>query len=173
MKRIPLLIAAITLGSVAYAQQNVPGAHFIENWDFNEDGQVTKEEAVERRGDIFTTFDENDDGILSASDYAAFDEARAADHESMPQGGGMGQGKGMGQGGGMGQGKGMGQGRGMGTGGGQYGRGEGMTMQFNDVNSDGQVSREEFMARTDDWYAMMDKNGDGTITAADFGRGNN
>jgi len=163
MKRIPLLIAAIALGSVAYAQQNVPGAHFIENWDFNEDGQVTKEEAVERRGDIFTTFDENDDGILSASDYAAFDEARAADHESMRQGGGMG----------MGQGKGMGQGHGMGKGGGQYSRGEGMTLKFNDVNGDGQVTREEFMARTDDWYAMMDKNGDGTITADDFGRGNN
>jgi len=46
-------------------------------------------------------------------------------------------------------------------------------MQFNDVNGDGQVSREEFMARTDDWYAMMDKNGDGTITADDFGRSMN
>ena len=158
MKRVPLLIAAIALGSAAFAQQNVPGAHFIENWDSNEDGQVTREEAIERRGDIFTTFDENDDGFLSASDYAAFDEARAADHESMQQGGGMGQGKG------------MGQGRGMGKGGGEYGRGEGMTMQFNDVNGDGQVSRKEFMGRTDDWYAMMDKNGDGTITADDFGR---
>jgi len=153
MKRISLLVAAValgSLGSVAYAQQNVPGAHFIENWDLNEDGQVTKEEAVERRGDIFTTFDENDDGILSASEYAAFDEARAADHESMRQDAG----------------KGMGQGKG----GGQYRRGKGMTMQFNDVNGDGQVTREEFMARTDDWYAMMDKNGDGTITAEDFGR---
>jgi len=149
MKRIPLLIAAIALGTMAYAQKNVPGAHFIENWDFNEDGQVTKAEAVERRGDIFTTFDENDDGTLSASDYTAFDEARAADHETMPQGGGVGKG------------------------GGEYGRGEGMTLQFNDVNGDGQVSREEFMARTDDWFVMMDKNGDGTITADDFGRGMN
>ena len=155
MKRIPLLIAAIALGSVAYAQQNVPGAHFIENWDFNEDGQVTKDEAVERRGDIFITFDENDDGILSATDYAAFDEARDADHEAVQQGDGVEQGKGKGQGSG------------------EYGRGEGMTMQFNDVNSDGKVSREEFMARTNDWFVMMDKNGDGTITVDDFGRGNN
>ena len=155
MKRIPLLIAAIALGTVAYAQQNIPGAHFIENWDFNEDGQVTKAEAVERRGDIFTTFDENDDGILSASDYAAFDEARDADHEAVQQGDDAEQGKGKGQGGG------------------KYGRGQGMALQFNDVNGDGQVSRDEFIDRTDDWFAMMDKNGDGTITADDFGRGNN
>jgi len=155
MKRIPLLIAAIALGTVAYAQQNIPGAHFIENWDFNEDGQVTKAEAVERRGDIFTTFDENDDGILSASDYAAFDEARDADHEAVQQGDDAEQGKGKGQDGG------------------KYGRGQGMALQFNDVNGDGQVSRDEFIDRTDDWFAMMDKNGDGTITADDFGRGNN
>lgn len=42
-----------------------------------------------------------------------------------------------------------------------------------DMDEDGQVSRDEFMARTKDWYAQMDRNGDGILTTADFGRGNN
>ena len=145
MKRILLLTAAIALGSAAYAQQGNPGGHFIENWDMNEDGQVTLAEATEKRGDIFTTFDENDDGVLSTDDYAMFDEARANDHEAMADGG-------------------------MGQGGGQDREGQGMSMEFNDVDGDGQVSRDEFMARTSDWFANMDRNGDGTITTADFGR---
>lgn len=152
MKRILLLTAAIALGTAAYAQQGNPGGHFIENWDTNEDGQVTLIEATERRSDIFLTFDEDDDGFLSSSDYAMFDEARANDRASMKE---------------------AGQGQGRGQGHGQGGEGQGMTMDFNDVNGDGQVSRDEFMARTEDWYAQMDRNGDGTVTTADFGRGNN
>lgn len=150
MKRTLLLTAAIILGTAAYAQQGNPGGHFLEKWDTNEDGQVTLIEATERRGDIFTTFDEDDNGFLSSSDYAMFDEARANDHASMKEAG-QGQGRGKGQG----------------------GEGQGMTMEFNDVNGDGQVSRDEFMARTNDWYVQMDRNGDGTVTKADFGRGNN
>jgi len=152
MKRILLLTAAIALGSAAYAQQGNPGGHFIENWDANEDGQVTLAEATEKRSDIFLTFDEDDNGFLSASDYAMFDEARANDHANMQQGG-----------------QGNGQGRGQGHGG-QDREGQGMSMEFNDVDGDGQVSRDEFMARTPDWYATMDRNGDGIITTADFGR---
>ena len=156
MNRILLLTAAIALGTAAYAQQGNPGSHFIENWDSDEDGQVTLVEATERRGDIFTTFDEDDNGFLSSSDYAMFDEARANDRASMKEAG-------------QGQGRGQGKGRGHRQG----GEGQGMTMDFNDVNGDGQVSRDEFMARTKDWYAQMDRNGDGTVTTADFGRGNN
>lgn len=152
MKHILLLSAAIILGTAAYAQQGNLGGHFIENWDTNEDGQVTLIEATERRGDIFTTFDENDDGFLSSRDYAMFDQARANDRTSMKE---------------AGQGQGRGQGHGQGR------EGQGMTMDFNDVNGDGQVSRDEFMARTKDWYAQMDRNGDGTLTTADFGGGNN
>lgn len=150
MKRTLLLTAAIILGTAAYAQQGNPGGHFLEKWDTNEDGQVTLIEATERRGDIFTTFDEDDNGFLSSSDYAMFDEARANDHASMKEAR-QGQGRGKGQG----------------------GEGQGMTMEFNDVNGDGQVSRDEFMTRTNDWYVQMDRNGDGTVTKADFGRGNN
>jgi len=152
MKHILFLTAAILLGTAAYAQQGSPGSHFIENWDTDEDGQVTLVEATERRSDIFTTFDEDDDGFLSASDYAMFNEARANDRASMKE---------------AGQGQGRGQGHGQGR------EGQGMTMNFNDVNGDGQVSRDEFMTRSNDWYAQMDRNGDGTVTTADFSRGNN
>lgn len=158
MKRILLLTVAIALGSVAAAQQGNPGGNFIEKWDENNDGQVTLIEATERRGDIFMTFDADDDGVLSRSDYALFDGARANEHAAMKQ-----------DGQGQGQGKGQGSGRGRGA----DREGQAMTLEFNDVNGDGQVSREEFLSRTSVWYAQMDRNGDGTVTAADFSRGNN
>jgi Ca2+-binding EF-hand superfamily protein len=46
----------------------------------------------------------------------------------------------------------------------------GMMRGFNDADGDGMVSREEFTSRTADWLAMMDRDGDGQVTAADFGR---
>ncbi len=156
MKHILLLTAAIALGTAAVAQQGNPGGHFLEKWDSDNDGQVTLAEITERRGDIFTTFDEDDDGFLSTSDYVMFDEARANDHASMKAAG-------------QGQGQGKGQGRGKGQGGEE----QAMTLEFNDVDNDGQVSRDEFMARSVDWYTQMDRNGDGTVTKADFSRGNN
>ena len=145
MKRILLLTAAIILGTAAIAQQRNPGVNFIENWDTNGDGQVTFAEASERRSDIFATFDEEDDGVLSASDYAMFEDARSNQHDAMKE---------------AGQGRRRGQGH----------NDQGMTMAFNDVNGDGQVSRDEFMSRSKDWYTQMDRNGDGILTTADFGR---
>ena len=147
MKRILLLTAAIVLGTAVSAQQGNLGGHFFENWDDNADGQVTLAEATTKRGEIFFTFDEDDDGVLSASDYITFNEARDNDHATMKE---------------AGRGQGHGPDR----------ENQGMTMDFNDVNGDGQVSRDEFISRTHDWFAMMDRNDDGTITAADFGRGN-
>jgi Ca2+-binding EF-hand superfamily protein len=144
MKRITLLVAAIALGTAvtAYASgDGQPGMKFLESWDMNEDGQVTLAEATERRGDIFFTFDENEDGILSTADYAMFNEARVASHEDE-----------------------------------QHGQGHprrasvGMEMQFNDVDNDGQVSQEEFLARSADWFNMLDRNSDGIVTSDDFGR---
>lgn len=151
MKRIVILAAALAIGTTAYAANGQPGAHFLESWDMNEDGQVTLEEATERRGDIFYTFDENDDGMLSAQDYTAFDAARAADHEGQEFGmqGGRGNGN-------------SGQGN-------QQRASVGMEMVFNDVDGDGFVSREEFLSRSVDWFALLDKNGDGVVTVEDFG----
>lgn len=144
MKRIALVIAALAVGTATYASGGQPGVHFIESWDSDSDGQVTLAEVTERRGDIFNTFDENDDGTLSAADYVMFDETRAADHE--------------------------GQGQGKGGQGGAKRAAVGMTLDFNDTNQDGAVSRDEFIARTADWFGMIDRNGDGIVTTADFGR---
>lgn len=142
MKRITLLIAAMAIATMANAGNGQPGGHFVENWDGNEDGQVTLEEATERRGDIFVTFDENDDGFISAEEYMAFDEARAADHEGENAGAGKRNGR---------------------------RASVGMELDFNDVDNDGRVSREEFLARTADWFAILDRNGDGVVTTGDFG----
>lgn len=132
------LIAALTLPVAAIAE-NMPGAHFLENWDLNGDGAVTLTEAEQRRGDVFLSFDANDDGFLDAEDYATFDEARANDMAGSENGHGMKRMQ------------------------------EGMTLTFNDSDADGRVSRDEFVTRTKDWIAMMDRNGDATITVQDFG----
>ena len=49
---------------------------------------------------------------------------------------------------------------------------QGMLRAYNDLDGDGLVSRDEFMARVPDWFSMMDRNGDGTVSEEDFGKGN-
>lgn len=176
MKTLPLLTAALLLsGSAAFAQ-DAHGAHFITNWDRNDDGIVTLAEATEKRGDVFTAFDADEDGKLSAGEYDMFDEMRSTDQAAMQaEMGGMGQGGGKGHGKGNGQGQngngGMGQGNGQGK---MNGNPEeaGMMRGFNDTDGDGLVSRDEFMAKTPDWFAKMDRNGDGSVTVDDFGMNN-
>lgn len=148
MTKFTLTATAFSLFATSLlAGQTGPGSHFIENWDLDEDGQVTLSEATERRSDIFVTFDENDDGTLSAAEYDMFDEARANDMKE----------------------NGLGQGRGKGKG--KNSPANGMLREFTDTNSDGVVTRAEFMDSVPAWYARMDKNSDGTVTTDDFGRG--
>jgi len=155
MKYRPLAtLIAILAVTPAFAQENTPGGHFVLNWDADADGSVSLEEATTRRGDIFTTFDSDEDGFLSGQEYDLFDEARATDRAGMQEEMGSGQGTGQGNGHGMG------------------GEEQGMGRAFNDADGDDRVSREEFMARVPDWFAMMDRNGDGGITTSDFGPGN-
>ncbi|UWQ08419.1 hypothetical protein K3X41_02120 [Aliiroseovarius crassostreae] len=179
-------LAALALPAMA---QNQPGSHFIEMWDLNEDGQVTLDEARERRGDIFYTFDSNDDGVLSAEEYEPFDQARAQDMQEhglsggqgmgKGQGQGKGQGKGMGHGQGNGQGNGQGKGQGngqrngsgMGQGMGEHGAARSMERQNADLDGDGLVTREEFLQGLEPWFTRQDRNQDGVITQSDFGRG--
>ena len=184
------LSAAALVFALPVLAQNTPGAHFIENWDADGDGKISLAEATEKRADIFTMFDMDDDNSLSASEYDAFDETRAEDfaNNAQPQAGqGMGQGQGAGQGKNMGNGKqalikgqGMGQnqqGKGMGQGQGR-GNNRGVTLggyvqsmdrSFVDADKDGTVTRAEFEGFSAEWFTTRDRNGDGFITEADFG----
>ncbi len=155
MKTLPLLTAALLLfGTASFAQDAAHGAHFLQNWDLDGDGIVTLAEATEKRNDVFTAFDADEDGKLSSTEYDQFDEMRATDQAQMQEANGMGKGKG----------KGHGKGHGM------FGNEEaGMQRGFNDANGDGFVSREEFMAVTPGWVTKMDRNKDGKISADDFG----
>lgn len=131
-------VAVFTLAGMAWAQ--VPGAHFIETWDLDGDGRVTLAEAEERRGDVFYTFDADENGTLDAEEYAVFDEARANDMASQP---GHGQGA-------------------------MSVVAEGMTMAANDADGDGAVTEAEFLGATQGWIAAIDQTGDGAVTAEDF-----
>lgn len=143
MSKSPLLLALLFAATTASAQQGVPGGHFVENWDLDGDGQVTLAEATERRGDVFVTFDADEDGVLSPEEHDMFDEARATDMAE----------------------NGVGHGRG------KRNPANGMLREVTDANGDGNVSRDEFMGAVPTWFANMDRNGDNVVTTADFGRG--
>lgn len=139
----PALLLALAPFTVT-AQEAVPGGHFIENWDFDGDGTVTLAEAVEKRGEIFYMFDQNENGLLDAPEYDLFDETRAADRAQNADGH---------------------KNRRMDVAEG------GMTREFTDIDGDGLVSAAEFQDSTSDWFARVDRDADGTITSADFGPG--
>lgn len=143
MKSFAIALAAALLAAPAFAQQGNPGAHFVENWDLDGDGRVTVEEATERRSDVFASFDANEDGFLDAEEYGPFDEARAND---MAENGGHGNGQGA------------------------MKAADGMKLEVNDTDKDGKVSRDEFLTNAASWIAGMDRDGDGVVTSADFGR---
>lgn len=163
---ITLAAVMLTLSGAAFAEEGKPGAHFVRMWDQDGNGSVSLEEVQARRGDLFTTFDADEDGKLSPAEMTAFGEMMASEQEDMREdmegmaGGGMGMKHSMGQGGGMGQGM-MGQGM-MGEGGGM--------MMAQDADGDGLISREEFLGGAADGFEMMDRTGDGRIDGDDFGR---
>ncbi len=137
---LSLAIALLT-GAAASAQPVNPGAHFVENWDMNDDGQVTLAEAREKRGDIFYMFDSDENDMLDNAEYDQFDETRQADMDANAGGS-----------------------RGMQM----RGPNKGMMRGFNDANGDGMVSKAEFMEKSEAWFRMVDRNGDGVITEDDF-----
>ena len=177
-----------------------PGENFLYSWDMDEDGYVTLAEARDRRDAVFSAFDADEDGTLSAEEYAMLDTARDHDQgqgqgqgqhqyqqdqgqgpgQGQGQGPGQGQGKGAGQGGGqggngrgMGQGQGGGHGQGMAQGMGQPGgivAGFAMDADKVDMNGDGIVTRAEFVGSVDAWFASKDADGDGRLSVADFTR---
>lgn len=134
-------VVLATLSVPAIAQQGVPGLHFVENWDLDRNGIVTLQELTERRGDVFYMFDQNEDGSLDDTEYTLFDETRAADMQNAG-----------------------GHGRGM------QPAANGLTRDFNDTDGDGLVTRAEFVEHASEWLNLMDRDGSGDITTADFGR---
>ncbi|HCP80632.1 MAG TPA: calcium-binding protein [Octadecabacter sp.] len=134
---------ALTFAASTAMAQDTPGTHFIENWDLDGNGSVSVEELTERRGLVFGMFDDDENGSLDAEEYVRFDETRKADMNANAGG----------------HGNGNGGGRMM----------EGMTLAFNDADGDGNVSRDEFVAGSVGWFAMIDRNEDGSVTADDFG----
>ncbi|MBD3764942.1 MAG: EF-hand domain-containing protein [Rhodobacterales bacterium] len=141
MKTTLTVLALILEAAPALAQQGTPGAHFLENWDTDGDGRVTLAEAEARRGDVFAAFDADEDGALRGEEYDLFDQARAQDQQ------------------------------GQGHGAGYAAADQCMERAFNDKDGGGAVSRDEFLAGTAGWLQLMDRDGDGVITTADFGRG--
>lgn len=146
MRTLTLLTAAAALSAtMAFAQQGNPGAYFIEQFDMDGDGQVTLAETKEKRGEVFVMFDSDEDGQFNAEEWEGINEHLAAE---------------TGQGGAV---------QNMGRGPGRFMH-EAMTLAFNDANADGTVTAEEFVEATTALFAKIDRNGDGVMTSADFGR---
>jgi len=141
-----LIISALLIGntgSAFAAGGGVPGQNFINSWDENEDGKVTFAEILEKRGNIFLSFDSDDNGILDADEYAYFDEARANDIADK------------------------------GTNPANKKAGSPMTLEANDIDGNGEVSRKEFLENAKSFFDQKDTNGDGIITTDDFGNNYN
>lgn len=137
-------LALITLATPALSDSHgaaAPGAHFIENWDLDGDGSVTLAEATQKRAEVFTMFDQDEDGQLNSSEYDLFDVTRQADMQANAGGHGKGPMKKINQ---------------------------GLMRDYNDTNGDGAVSAAEFADKTAAWFAGIDRNSDGRLTPADF-----
>ncbi len=140
MKIFLISTATVALLATSVAA-GTPGSGFITNWDMDENGAVSLAEVSEKRMDVFYTFDDNEDGVISGAEYVAFDEARVADQENENEDNG-GHGK----------------------------ASVGMTIAFNDVDGNGEVTMAEFTGQSIAWFEILDRNGDGEVTSADFGR---
>lgn len=135
-----LIAAALALVTTAALAQSTPGERFLESWDLDGDGAATLSELREMRGRVFTAFDSDENGLLSAEEYVYFDEARANDLAGY-EGGQRERMRSV---------------------------ADGLGLAASDTDADGVVGREEFLAGTDGWFARLDRNGDGVIMLEDF-----
>jgi hypothetical protein len=143
----------LAVASPVLAQQGQgggqPGTQFIENWDLSGNGHVNRDDFLERREDIFRMFDADENTFLENDDLQAIVDHLAAEEEAKP---------GHGAGGGVG-----GQGRGPGA-----AVHQAMTLEFNDSDGDGRISRTEFAAASERGFEMLDRDSDGKIDMTDF-----
>lgn len=138
--KLPLLIATFLIAASATLAQTTPGDQFMQGWDLDGNGTATLAELQEMRGNVFTSFDANDDCYLDAEEYVLFDEARAADVANYQDDQRAQMQK----------------------------VADGMSLPNSDLDADGRVSLDEFQDGTKAWFAKLDKNGDDGVTLSDF-----
>lgn len=135
------MTAALLLSATAALAQSGPGAKFLQSWDLDANGTATVEELREMRANVFLSFDANEDEALDGEEYMVFDSARQNDVDSLSSA--------------------------------QRGQmqkvADRMSLAANDLDKDGKVTRVEFLAGADSWFADLDRNADGGITLEDFG----
>lgn len=141
LRHLTALALIAVAGAAAAISPEKPGAHFIENWDLDGDGQVTLSEATQKRAEVFAMFDQDENGALNSKEYDLFDETRQAD---------------------------MAENAGGHTNGPMQRVNQGLQRDFNDTDADGIVTSSEFTSQTADWFARIDRNGDGILTSGDF-----
>ncbi|MEA5161009.1 EF-hand domain-containing protein [Cereibacter johrii] len=139
-------MALVFMLQVTGAAAQTPGATFLEQWDADGDGRVTLEEAQSRRADLFDAFDSDGDGALEPQELADMGAMRAAMQEANRAATGR-------------------PFRADASG----AAGTGGPVRL-DRDGDGRVSRDEFVGSTGSWFAWRDRDGDGALTPADFGR---
>ena len=139
---IRMATMALLMSASALSAQTTPGEQFLANWDLDGNGTATVEEVREMRSSVFVTFDSNEDGTLDAEEYVMFDEARKNDVDNQ-----------------------QGQQRAQ-----MQKMADALSLTTSDIDKDGSVSKDEFLTGADRWFAQLDRNGDGGITSADFGK---
>ena len=139
--KIRMATAASLLFATTALAQTTPDGQFMDNWDLDGNGTATIAELREMRGNVFLSFDANEDGALDAGEYVTFDEARQND-VNIYQGAQRAQ---------------------------MQKVADRMSLAASDRDGDGKVTREEFLAGADTWFAELDRNADGGITLDDFG----
>lgn len=157
MKKSFLIIAgaaglAMSVTAIADAQHRGRGHHggghhmrgmmMLRAADANQDNTITRAEVDQLQSEMFAWMDRNGDGVLSSADrspvhqrLAALRAENASDDDGERRRGRRG------------------------------GRGHDRGLRGMDTNEDGQVTREEFMARGAPGFERLDANDDGQVTA--------
>lgn len=53
------MVLAVAAAPLMAQRQGNPGAHFLEHWNLDGNGEATLSELQSKRGDVFLTFDSN------------------------------------------------------------------------------------------------------------------